>query len=184
MPTAQTQMVSQPTLLPAEQLSLSSTQTNSSESKPQENCKSIKSESEESEAEPEIQRTAGWSPWMLPETPRPLWVEAEKPSFMRRSRARDLGPELMGPQRLGSGLSYSFPCFLESILSLPHSRYSRNICQMRPQLCGRGCRFNSQYHQTNQQRTDTMPGMVVAQAFNQSSLEEAGRSLSVSLRPA
>lgn len=146
MPTAQTQMVSQPTLFPAEQLSLSSTQTNSSESKPQENCKSIKSESESWSGNVRsqklsqryrgdfkmLQKTAGWSPRMLPETPRPLWVEAGKPSFMRRSRARDLGPELMGPQRLGWGLSYSFPCFLESILSLPHSRYSRNICQMRP----------------------------------------------------
>lgn len=42
-----------------------------------------------------LQRTAGWSPQMLGFQGH-LWVAAEKPSFMRRSRARDLGPQLLG----------------------------------------------------------------------------------------
>lgn len=71
-----------------------------------------------------------------------LFVAGSREAFFMRGRARGLKPELMELATGGQGkMSYSFPCFLGPILSLTHSRNSRNICQMRPQLSGTGCRF-------------------------------------------
>lgn len=78
-----------------------------------------------------LQRTAGWSPQMLAESPRPF-VGGSREALLHEEKQSQRFGTRTNRTTTGGELSYSFPCFLESILSLPHNRHSRNICQMRP----------------------------------------------------